>query len=286
DENSEELTYCNFDEETTSKLERYKVINCINLSIESGKVIGLLGNTGSGKSSLVRTFNGLIPHFYNGIFYGVVKVVGKDTINEKINDLSMDVGLVFQNPENQLVSMTVEREIAFGLENRGLTREIIKQKVDEIIKLMDIEHLRKRHPYELSGGEQQRVAVASILVLEPKVIVLDEPTSALDQKSASEIIQLLRILNRKMGITLIIIEHRLDMIISFCDELILLDKGRLLKHDSVKSILNDDTIYNMDIEIPYYIQCFYDLKQKKMYSGPIPTNIKDAAVLMKEYLEK
>jgi energy-coupling factor transporter ATP-binding protein EcfA2 len=113
--------------------------------------IALLGNTGSGKSSLVRTFNGLIPHFYNGIYFGLVKVLGKDTINEEIRDLSLNVGLVFQNPENQLVAITVEREIAFGLENRGIDPSIIKEKIDEILKILEITHLRFKHPYELSG---------------------------------------------------------------------------------------------------------------------------------------
>jgi energy-coupling factor transporter ATP-binding protein EcfA2 len=169
-------------------LDTLKVLKKINLKIASKKFLALLGNTGSGKSSLVRTFNGLIPHFYNGIYFGIVKISGKDTINEEIRDLSMNVGLVFQNPENQLVAMTVEREIAFGLENRGIDPSIIRAKIDKVLNILEISHLKYKHPYELSGGEQQRVAVASILVLEPEVIILDEPTAALDQKAARDVL--------------------------------------------------------------------------------------------------
>ncbi|MHA1339961.1 MAG: ABC transporter ATP-binding protein [Promethearchaeota archaeon] len=261
-------------ERYSEELERLKALNSINLEVEEGKFIGLMGNTGSGKSTFVRTLNGLIPHFYNGIFYGVVNVCGKDTITEKIRDLSLKVGLVFQNPENQLVMMNVEREIAFGLENRGISKEVIRKKIDEIMDFLDIKHLKDKHPYELSGGEQQRVAIASILVVEPKVIILDEPTAALDQKSALKIIKLLKKINEERKITVIVIEHRLEMVLPYCDDILIMKEGKIIEYGSIKDILNGNKIYHLPLELPYYIQLLHFLREKGVYSGSIPNDYK------------
>lgn len=265
-------------EQNSEILDSIKVLKNINISISGGKFIALLGNTGSGKSSLVRTFNGLIPHFYNGIYFGMVKVLGKDTINEEIRDLSLSVGLVFQNPENQLVAITVEREIAFGLENRGVDPTMIRKKIDDVLNTLEISHLKFKHPYELSGGEQQRVAIASILVLEPDVIILDEPTATLDQKTARDVLKLLKKINLEKRITVIIIEHRLELLLPYCDEIILMDEGKILAQDSVNNILNKSDIYNLNIEMPVYIQIFHDLKEQGLYSGEIPMDIDNASL--------
>jgi energy-coupling factor transport system ATP-binding protein len=273
-------------EKDTEILEKLKVLKKINLTIQTHKFIALLGNTGSGKSSLVRTFNGLIPHFYNGIYFGIVKVLGKDTINEEIKELSMNVGLVFQNPENQLVAMTVEREIAFGLENRGIETSIIRTKIDNVLNILEISHLKYKHPYELSGGEQQRVAIASILVLEPEVIILDEPTATLDQKAARDVLQLLKKINHENGITIIIIEHRLELLLPYCDEIILMDNGKIIEHDKTETILNGTEIYQLEIELPGYINLFHELKTQGLYSGKIPTKINDASNIIGEILRK
>jgi energy-coupling factor transporter ATP-binding protein EcfA2 len=244
----------------------------------------MVGDTGSGKSTLVRTFNGLIPSFYRGIFFGYVGVFGKDSIQEKISSLSQDVGLVFQNPENQLVAMTVEREIAFGLENLNIDREIIEKKITQILDYLGISHLRMRHPYELSGGEQQRVAIASILALEPSVIILDEPTATLDPQAAQSVLKLLKKLNTEENITVIIIEHRLEVILPYCSEIIVVQNGKVLQHASTQEILNSDILYTTDVRIPEYIQLFKKLKINKKYEGSIPTTIEQAALFLKEVL--
>ena len=152
----------------------------INLELESNRFVLLAGETGSGKTSLIRCLNGLIPQFYAGYYKGNVEISGKNTTETTISELSGEVGIVFQNPENQLIAMNVEHELAFGLENLGIPREEIKEKIKEVVKITEIESIIDKAPFEISGGEQQRVAIASILVLEPRVIVLDEPTANLD----------------------------------------------------------------------------------------------------------
>jgi energy-coupling factor transporter ATP-binding protein EcfA2 len=264
------------------KLAPFKALNSITLKISKGEFIGLLGATGSGKSTLVRTFNGLIPSFYRGIFFGYVGVHEKDTINEKISNLSQHVGLVFQNPENQLVAMTVEREIAFGLENLGIDRDIIQQKITEILEYLDIIHLRKRHPYELSGGEQQRVAIASILVLEPDLIILDEPTASLDPQATVLVLNLLQKLNCEKKITIIVIEHRLDVILPYCSQLMVIDNGKLVLHDDTQAVLASTAFYETNIRIPKFIHFYKNLKDRDLYSGKLPTSVIDAAKILKE----
>ena len=177
---------------------RYKgneeyALNNINLRIEKeGNFLLLCGETGSGKTTLIRCMNGLIPQFYSGFYKGKVFINEVNTVETSIANLSTEVGIVFQNPENQLIAMNVEHEIAFGLENLGVPRKKIAQKIEESASLTEIEHILDKAPFELSGGEQQRVAIASILVLEPKLLILDEPTALLDPQMARKIINLLK----------------------------------------------------------------------------------------------
>ncbi|MBN2155163.1 MAG: ABC transporter ATP-binding protein [Candidatus Lokiarchaeota archaeon] len=266
------------------KLDKFKALNSIDLSILKGKFIAMVGDTGSGKSTLVRTFNGLIPSFYRGIFFGYVNVLGKDTIQEKVSALSQHVGLVFQNPDNQLVAMTVEREIAFGLENLGMEQSQIREKLTQIMEYLKITHLKDRHPYDLSGGEKQRVAIASILTLEPSVIILDEPTATLDPQAAQSVLNLLKKLNEENKITIIIIEHRLEVILPFCNEIIVMNQGNVLEHGPTQQVLLSSSLQKTGVRIPEYIQMFLQLREKAKYSGTIPTNIDQAVLKLKEWL--
>jgi energy-coupling factor transporter ATP-binding protein EcfA2 len=271
---------------TPDTKEALKTLRNINLNIEKGKFILLCGNTGSGKSTLVRCFNGLIPHFYSGLFYGYVNVKGKDSVDTPISELSTHVGLVFQNPENQLVSMTVERELAFGLENRGIPVDEIREKIDYIMDYLEIKHLKDRHPYELSGGEQQRVAIGSILVLEPDVIILDEPTSTLDPKSVHDVIKLLRKINIEKQKTMIVIEHRLDTVLEYLDQIIVMEKGTVLANKPVLEILNQETLRQTNIEIPQYIELLYSLRNQGFSIDLIPNDIIKSASIIERIIEE
>jgi energy-coupling factor transport system ATP-binding protein len=265
-----------------------KALTDINLEIYKGKFVLLCGPTGSGKTSLIRTFNGLIPHFYHGKFFGYVYIKGKDTLKGKniTANLSKQVGSVFQIPENQLFSMDVERELAFGLENLEYSREEIKDRIENVIKITNIEHLRHRAPFELSGGEQQKVAIASVLALDPEIIVLDEPLSNLDPKTAIETVALLKLLQKEHSKTIIISEHRLEYLLEVIDEILIIDHGKAIKHDTPNSILDDDHIYSLGVDLPPIINWFKNKKSEKLFEGPIPISYKDQLSTMDKILSR
>ena len=251
-------------------------LNEINLKIDENKFILLCGQTGSGKTTLIRCMNGLIPQFYPGFYRGYVEVLGKDTAETPIADLSTEIGIVFQNPENQLISMNVEHEIAFGMENLGVPREEMESRIKDVIKLTEIEHLLDKAPFELSGGEQQRVAIASILVLEPRVLVLDEPTALLDPSMAEKILKLLKKIQTEKNMTIIISEHRMDLVVPYANEIVLLDNARILEHGKRDEVLNSENFQRLNINKPIIYSVFTKLKTENLYTDNIPASIDDA----------
>lgn len=200
----------------------------VNLRIEGGEFVLVSGPSGGGKSTLCRCINGLIPHFYEGELEGEVLVNGYSTRTTPTHILSQHVGMVFQNPQNQLFSLNVESDIAFALENLGLPREEIRSRVDEVMEIMNIQDMSDRSPLELSGGQQQKVALASVLALRPKVIMLDEPTSFLDPVSAQHLISVVDNLRKTLGLTIIMVEHRVDLIAPKANRLIVVHGGEVV----------------------------------------------------------
>jgi len=220
--------------------------------------------------------NGLIPQFYPGFYKGSVEVLGKNTVETLISELSRDIGIVFQNPENQLIAMNVEHEIAFGLENLGVPRDEMKKRIEKSVELTEIGHLLDKAPFELSGGEQQRVAIASVLVLEPKVLILDEPTALLDPYMAEKILTLLNKIQTEKEITIIISEHRLDLILPLVDELILMKEGSIIEHDSKEKVINGDNFQSLPINRPVIHSIFSKLKEEKLFNKNLPASIHEA----------
>lgn len=188
-------------------------------SIAEGSFALVVGRSGSGKSTLLRAINGLVPHFSGGAFGGSVRVGEMDTRRHGPRDLGSMVGFVFQDPESQLVTDQVDREIAFGLEQRGIDRPTMRRRVEEVLDLLGIAHLRRRNPLDLSGGERQRVAIAATLALQPRILVLDEPTSQLDPWGASDVVHALAQLNDDLGLTIVVAEHRLEQFLPRADVL-------------------------------------------------------------------
>lgn len=268
---------------------RYKgneeyALNNINLDIKEKSFILLAGETGSGKTSFIRCLNGLIPQFYAGYYKGSVQIAGKNTITTPISDLSTVVGIVFQNPENQLVAMNVEHEIAFGMENLGIPPRDIGKKIKEVVKLTEIEHLLDRAPFEISGGEKQRVAIASVLVLDPLILILDEPTANLDPFFAKKIISLLKKIQQTKNITVIISEHRMDLLVPLVDDIILMKNGRLIAHDNKNVIMNSEVFYNLNINKPKIYSIFKEVERRTTRFNKLPISIEDALNLFRQYL--
>lgn len=249
------------------------VLNQINLVLERGKFYLLCGPTGSGKTSFIRTLNGLIPHFYRGLFYGYMRINGQDTVTSTTAFLAKDVGMVFQIPENQLFAMNVERELIFGLENLGIPPEQIHDRITSAINMTGIASLLKRAPFELSGGEQQKVAIASILALNPDIIILDEPLSNLDPQCSMEILHILKRLQIEQQKTILIVEHRLENILEYLDEILIFEKGQIIQRGSPQVILNQPLIYEKGIDLSPILLWFKQLQNQKIWTHDIPLDL-------------
>lgn len=209
----------------------------ISLTIEKGDFVGIIGESGAGKTTFCSCINGLIPHHYTGDFYGSVKVDGTDTFESNPGKLALKVGSVFQDVESQLVSFFVEDEILFGLENFGIPADQIETRITEALQALEIEELRHREISTLSGGQKQKVAIAAIIALEPEVLVLDEPTGELDPASSVQIFQLLKKLNEEKGITIIVAEQKIMLLCEYVKKLLVLEKGTCVHYGEIRSTL-------------------------------------------------
>src|SRR5688500_8881444 len=195
-----------------------------SLQVEEGEFLLVVGVSGAGKSTMLRLVNGLVPHFYGGELSGDIKVGGRDPVESGPGEMSDTVGMVFQDPEAQFVAEVVDDEMAFAMENAGLPLAVMRRRVEEALQTLCIEHLRGRRVSTLSGGEKQRVAIASVLTLQPKVLVLDEPTSQLDPQAAEEVLDALVKLNKDLGLTVILSEHRLERVVQHADRILYMEQ--------------------------------------------------------------
>ena len=235
------------------------ILENINLSIESSEITVLAGPTGCGKSTLLRSIVGLIPNMYDGEYSGEVIVDGIRIKDAEIKEIAERVGFVFQNPENQIFMFSVERDIAFGLENLGIKQEIIKERIKKIMETLNITHLAEKAPHELSDGQKQRTALAGVLAMEPKILILDEPTSLLDPKTASEFMELMNKLCRENGISIIIVEHRLDLVLKYADRLIILSNGKIVSNDKPENVFNYKKLIIPELGIPFSTKIYREL---------------------------
>lgn len=210
----------------------------ICLQVEEGEFVAIVGPNGAGKSTLCYTLAGFIPHFYKGELTGVVEVAGMETHQSTLEEWVLNVGLAFQNPFNQIsgAKYTVFEEIAFGLENIGIPRDEMKERVERALEMTGIRDLADRSPYSLSGGQQQRVALTSILVMEPRLLVLDEPTSQMDPIGTREVFGVVRKMAER-GMTVVLAEHKVEWIAQFADRVIALHEGKILLDGKPREVL-------------------------------------------------
>ncbi|NLX64092.1 MAG: energy-coupling factor transporter ATPase [Clostridiaceae bacterium] len=233
-----------------------KALYDINLTVNKGEILGIIGQTGSGKSTLVQHFNGILK-----ATSGSVEVDGLKAEGNNLKELRQKVGLIFQYPEHQLFEETVYKDIIFGLTKLGLDDEEIKKRVFHVIDILGISpELLEKSPFELSGGQKRRVAIAGVLVMKPKVLVLDEPTAGLDPQGSSEVFRLLSRLNREEGTTIIIISHNMEEIAAFCHRVAVMNKGRLVFCDTTAKVFSRyEELKKYNLDIPKITELFREL---------------------------
>lgn len=222
----------------------------INLSVRKGEFVGITGPAGAGKSTLSLCFNGVIPHFQVGRMGGAVYLDGAPLAQIPAPELARRVGSVFQDPEAQIVSMSVEEEIAFGMENLGFARDEMAERITRSLEMTGITGLRHRSTAALSGGQKQRVVIAAVLAMMPEVLVLDEPTSELDPLGTEEIFKILHRLNKEHGITVILIEQKTDQLAGYLDRLLVLNKGNLTADGRPAEVLARRDVIELGVKIP------------------------------------
>ncbi|MDH5448290.1 MAG: energy-coupling factor ABC transporter ATP-binding protein [Candidatus Bathyarchaeota archaeon] len=261
-------------------------IHGVSLKIEKGEFVILTGPSGCGKTTLCRCFNGLIPHFYQGELTGEIQVAGLNVAGNPIHKLTLHVGLVFQNPENQLFALSVEKDVAFGLENLGVPREDMQKQVDWALETSGIYNLRERAPDELSGGQQQRVAIASIIAMRPEIMVLDEPTSFLDPMGAEKIFEVIDKLNKSLGITVILVEHRLDLAARYANHVIVMDKGKIILDGEPRTVLGSQKARLLGVGIPKATRLYQILEEENgLKTDNVPVTSEEIVKLLREVLK-
>ena len=249
----------------------------ISLTVPDGGFLGVIGPAGAGKTTLARAIAGMIPHHYPGDFYGSVTVNGLDTVDTSILDLSRLVGTVFQDIESQIISPLVEDEMLYGLENFGVPREEIPGRIDEALERVGIADLRDRSIASLSGGQRQKVAIASIIALKPRILVLDEPTGELDPRSSRQIFSLLKELNEEQGITVILIEQKIMLLCEFASQLAVLSKGRIIRQGETRDVLSHaEELQALGVNCPRVTTLSRLLTEKTGAEQPVCINL-DAA---------
>ena len=259
----------------------------INLKIEKGTFYGIIGKNGSGKSSLCYALRGFIPHFYSGKMEGDITIEGKNIKDQNLGELGLKIGFVFQNPFNQIsgATLTVFEEIAYGLENLGVNPEEIIKKTNKVIELLGIEELKEKNPYELSGGQQQKVAIASILVMEPEILILDEPTSQLDPIGTVEILETIKSL-KKEDMTIILVEHKLDLIAEICNQLIVLKDGHIHLKGPLKEVFTEPDFTDSGMKRPEVIEITQKLKEDYGYNLEPALTLPDCLRILRSLQER
>lgn len=250
----------------------------INISVEEGEFLLVAGGSGSGKSTLARALAGLVPDFYGGVFSGRVLFKGRDICRMDRRKLSRHVGMVFQDPEKQLVKTEAEAEIAFGLENLGLPQQEMFRRVAEVMDFLDLAEAKGRFIDKLSGGQKQKIALASVLAMQPEAIILDEPTSQLDPASAEEFFNLIKRLNEEMGKTVVLIEQRLERCFHLADRVAIMKHGELI----IEGAPQDVAVKSAAGGIPFIPPV------TRFFAGvgfsEIPVTVKEGRKILQEYI--
>ncbi len=261
----------------------------INLRVRAGEFVGITGPAGAGKTTLLSCINGVIPHYYTGDLHGKVVVDGLDVATSNFRELASHIGTVFEDPDFQMVSISVEEEVAFGPENLGLPSHEIEARIRDALQKTRVSDLRERAISTLSGGQKQRVAISSVLSMRPQVLLLDDPTSELDPIGTQEVITALRELNHELGITILMVSQDVERLVENADRILLLSEGRLLLDGPPREIcLQHDTVEQAGVRVPQVTQFMISLLSLLNHSPEldrIPITVEEAASMLKRMLD-
>lgn len=253
----------------------------VSLRIEEGEFVGIVGANGSGKSTLCYALAGFLPSLFQGECHGQIQVAGLDPTRTGPAALAGTVGFVFQDPFSQITGarFSLEEEVAFGLENIGLPREQMAGRVREALQLVGLGDLADRSPFELSGGEQQRLGLASILALQPQILLLDEPTSQLDPTGARQVIEIVDALTADRRTTVLLIEQRLEWMAAHADRAIVLDEGRVVADGPARKVLTDQSLDRLGVRRTRYTLAAEAAIARHLISQPdlLPATLEQAA---------
>lgn len=258
----------------------------LHVGLERGKFYGVIGENGSGKTSFCALLRGFIPEFYKGNMEGEVLVEGRP-ISEYGGNIASKIGYVFQNPFTQIsgVKDTVFEEVAYGLENMGVPVEEIEKRVVDVMRMTDIEALAEKNPFDLSGGQMQRVALASVIVLEPDILVIDEPTSQLDPEGTESVFAIIKALKDRHK-TIILVEHKIDLIAEYADEVLVFKDGEIIASGDKRKILSDMSLAEKNVALPQVAILGNKLKQRGLPITEIPVTEKEAVETIRNVLKE
>ena len=265
-------------------LEEKQALKNINIEIKKGEFWAVIGKNGSGKTTFCNMLRRFVPDFYKGELTGKITLEDKELKDYSQKELVQKIGFVFQNPFTQIsgIKDTVFEEIAYGLENLGLKKEEIIFKVEKILKMLEIEKLRDRNPYDLSGGQKQRVALASIIAMDPDILVIDEPTSQLDPKGTEDIFKIINLMANE-GKTIILVEHKLELIAEYAENILVLDEGEIILSGKAEEVLNNKILLEKEIGMTQYSMLAYELeKARKVEFEEIPITKEKTVELLKK----
>lgn len=269
----------------TYKEDDSPAISISDLSIPNGSIVGITGAAGSGKSTLTYALNGIIPHCYPGDFFGSVVVEGLDTVEASLTDISRVVGSVCQDIDSQMVASVVEDELLYGLENFSVPKDEVEGRIEEALDLMGIAELRDRRIDSLSGGQKQKVAIASIIALRPRVLVLDEPTAELDPASSLGVFDLLHEYSRRYKTTVIVVEQKIALLSDFADMLLIVDKGRIRFSGTPTEVLaHSEELLEIGVNCPRSTSLINRLRRRGIYSGSAVKNVEGAVSACEEVI--
>lgn len=259
-----------------------EVLKNINLEINEGEFIGLIGHTGCGKTTLIQHFNGLLKPTSGKVFVEGIDINKKGV---KLKLIRQKIGLVFQYPENQLFEETIYQEVAFGPKKLGLPEEKIEKRVREALKIVDLDYnlYAERSPFSLSGGEMRRVALASILSIRPKMLVLDEPTANLDPQGRDNILSEIKKVHRDFGMTVVLISHNMEKIAEIVKRLLVMNRGEIIMDGSPQEIFEKhaNDLIKIGLGLPQVTECMYELKKrgKEVYTGVLTVDDAEKEIL-------